>query len=76
MKQTLEYILKYLVDHPEDIRVEEVQEDDGIVLEVSANPEDMGKIIGRNGRIIRAIRDVIKIMATKEDVFVDVALME
>jgi predicted RNA-binding protein YlqC (UPF0109 family) len=76
MKDTLIFILKKIVDHPDDISVEEISEESRTVLQIHANPEDIGKIIGKSGRIIKALRDLIKLMATKQNVYVDVILDE
>ena len=76
MKKTLEFILSQLVDHPDDIHVVEENTEHGSVLVIHANPEDIGKIIGKSGRIIRAIRDLIKIMAAKHEAYIDVVLAE
>ena len=76
MKDTLVYILEHLVDHPEAIVVEEVAQEAGMTLRVQAHQDDMGKIIGKSGRIIRAIRDLIKIIAAKHNTYVDVVLAE
>lgn len=76
MKKTLESLLAELVDHPEDIKVTEENSERGTVLVIHANQEDIGKIIGKSGRIIRAIRDLIKIIAAKHEAFVDVVLAE
>lgn len=76
MKDTLLYILTQLVDHPDDVTVDEEQHEQGTVLIIHANPLDLGKIIGKSGRIIRAIRDLVKLMATKKGMYVDVELAE
>lgn len=76
MKQTLEYILKQIVEHPEEISVEESEVDTRITLLVHAHESDYGKIIGKSGRIIRALRDLIKLMAAKQGTYVDVVLSE
>ncbi len=76
MKDTLVFILSKLADHPDDIVVEETTDQDRTVFTIRANPEDMGKIIGKSGRIIRAVRDLIKLMATKQNAYVDVVLAE
>ncbi len=74
MKKTLEFILASLVDHPDEVTVEEHQENSRTILSIRAHQEDYGKIIGKNGRIIRAIRDLIKLMATKENIYADVVI--
>lgn len=82
MKDTLIYLLKAIVDHPDDIVVDEDVSEDlpaqsgKTTLTIHANPEDMGKVIGKSGRIIRALRDLVKLMAAKQGVYVDVILAE
>lgn len=76
MKKALEYIVSSIVDDPEKVTIEE-QEQDGIInFTIKVAKEDMGKIIGKNGRIIRAIRNVIKIPAIKKNQKINVALSE
>ena len=60
MKDLLTYIAKSLVENPDAVSVNEVAKEDGIVLELRVAPEDMGMVIGKNGRIAKAIRTVIK----------------
>lgn len=75
MKELLEYLTKGLVEHPDEVRVNEVQEDDGsLVLELSVAQEDYGTVIGRGGRTAAALRTVIKTAAVKDKrrVFVDI----
>ncbi len=76
MKDTLIFILQKLVDHPEDIVVDDTKDGDSTVLTIHAHAEDIGKIIGKSGRIIKALRDIIKLMATKEQTYVDVVIAE
>lgn len=76
MKDTLEYLVKNLVDHPDEAGVEERQGADATTLIIHVHPEDTGKIIGRGGRIIRALRDCIKAIATKHGAYVDIVLAE
>jgi predicted RNA-binding protein YlqC (UPF0109 family) len=76
MKDTLVFLLEKLVDHPEEIQVDEVNENSKIILTIHAAQEDLGKIIGKSGRIIKALRDLIKLMATKQNVYVDVVIAE
>lgn len=76
MKDTLLFILEKLVDHPESLRIDETDTDGKILLTVHADSSDMGKIIGKSGRIIKAIRDITKILATKHNAYVDVVVAE
>lgn len=76
MKDTLIFLVSQIVDHPEEVTVEEKQDGETLVLTIHVHPEDMGKVIGKSGRIIRALRDLIKVIATKRNQFVDVALFE
>ena len=75
MKELLEYLARGLVENPDAVRVNEVQEDDGaIVLELSVADDDYGNVIGRGGRTAAALRTVVKTAATKSKrrVFVDI----
>lgn len=67
MKQVLELIAKALVDHPEAVSVNEVAGDQSIVLELKVAEDDMGKVIGKQGRIAKAIRTVVKAAASREN---------
>lgn len=60
MKALVEFIARELVDHPEAVEVREVEDERGLRLELRVAPEDMGKVIGRQGRIARALRTVVK----------------
>jgi hypothetical protein len=75
MKDLLEYLARGLVEEPDEVLVNEVQEDDGVtVLELSVGEDDYGNIIGRGGRTASALRTIIKTAATKQKrrVFVDI----
>lgn len=76
MKDTLTYIVKTLVDHPDDIVVDEAMDGDATVLTIHAHPDDYGKVIGKSGRIIRALRDLMKVVAAKRNIYVDVEIAE
>ena len=67
MKELVEVIAKALVDNPDEVAVTESVKDDEIVLELTVAPSDMGKVIGKQGRIAKAIRSVVKVAASKED---------
>jgi predicted RNA-binding protein YlqC (UPF0109 family) len=59
MKALVETIAKALVDHPDEVRVNAVEKERSVVYELSVHPEDMGKIIGKQGRIAKALRTVV-----------------
>ncbi|CAM2953469.1 KH domain-containing protein [Hathewaya histolytica] len=67
VKELLEVIAKSLVDNPELVQVNEVAGEQSIILELKVCPEDMGKVIGKQGRIAKAIRTVVKAAAIKEN---------
>jgi predicted RNA-binding protein YlqC (UPF0109 family) len=66
MKELLEYLAKSLVDNPNEVQVKLLEAEKTVVLELRVSPEDMGKIIGKQGRIAQAIRTVIRAAAVKE----------
>ena len=67
MKELLEIIAKNLVDNPEQVSVSEIKGERSIVLELKVAPDDMGKVIGKQGRIAKAIRTVVKAAAGHDD---------
>ena len=67
MKEVVEIIAKALVDHPEDVVVDEKQEDRMTLIELHVASDDMGKVIGKQGRIAKAIRTVAKAAGTREN---------
>jgi predicted RNA-binding protein YlqC (UPF0109 family) len=76
MKDSLHYIVSAIVDSPDAVVVEE-QEGDGILnLIVTVAKEDMGKVIGKEGKVIRSIRNIMKIKAMKENIRVNISLAE
>jgi hypothetical protein len=75
MKELLEYLAQALVEHPDEVRVKEVNEGDGAsVLELSVADDDYGNVIGRGGRTASALRTLIKSVAARQQrrVFVDI----
>ena len=76
MKELVEVIAKELVDDPESVVVNEREEKKTTVLEVRVAESDMGKVIGKQGRIAKAIRSVVKAAAAKEDKKVIVDIMD
>jgi uncharacterized protein len=75
-RAVLEYVTAWLVDHPEDVAISETEGERGPTLEISVNPEDIGKIIGRQGRIIRALRTVARAAAQREGENVSVEVVD
>jgi uncharacterized protein len=67
LKQLIEVITKALVKNPEQVVIKEIQDKDTWVYEITVAPEDMGKVIGKQGRIAKAIRSVVKASALREN---------
>ncbi len=65
MKELIEYIAKALVDHPEQVRVTEIEGDRTSVIELAVAKEDLGKVIGKQGRTARAMRTILNAASTK-----------
>ncbi|MGN0414184.1 MAG: KH domain-containing protein [Agathobacter sp.] len=76
MKELVEVIAKALVDSPEEVVVTETESEKGTILELRVAQSDMGKVIGKQGRIAKAIRSVVKAAASKEDKKVIVEIMQ
>ena len=76
MKELVEVIAKSLVDYPDEVQVTETENDKAVVLELKVAQSDMGKVIGKQGRIAKAIRTVVKAAASKEDRKVIVVIMQ
>ncbi len=66
MKELLEFLARSLVDHPDQVRGEEIETSDGVLLRLTVAKEDVGKVIGKQGRIARAIRTVVKASAVRD----------
>lgn len=75
MKDLVVQITRALVDHPEDVNVVRREHNNQILLEITVNPEDVGKIIGKQGRIIKAIRTVVKACAIRDNCKIAVELL-
>lgn len=76
MKELVEVIAKALVDHPDQVNVTETESDRSILVELRVAQEDMGKVIGKQGRIARSIRSVVKAAASKQDKKVIVEIVQ
>ncbi len=66
LKELLEYLAKSLVDHPEEVRVELTETDAVVALRLSVAKDDIGKVIGKQGRIARALRTLVKVSAIRD----------
>ena len=76
MKELLLYMAKNLVDNPDAVSVTEISDEEGLVLELRVAPEDMGKVIGRQGRIAKEIRTILKTVAQRDGVKVAVEIVD
>ena len=76
MNELILYIAKHLVDHPDEVTVTEVVSEDGIVYELRVAPSDMGKVIGRQGRIAKEIRAVVRSVAQRAGKKVSVDIVD
>ena len=76
MKELVEVIAKALVDNPDEVSVTETENEKALVLELRVAQSDMGKVIGKQGRIAKAIRSVVKAAASKEDKKVIVEIVQ
>ena len=72
----LTYLARRLVDDPDAVRVEREEGEDGVVLRLHVAPDDVGKVIGRNGRIVRALRTVVRASAGRSHERVSVEIAE
>jgi hypothetical protein len=66
MKELLDYLAKALVDHPEDVQIEMIEGERSVILQLKVHPDDVGKVIGKQGRIAQALRTLVKAAATKQ----------
>jgi len=68
VKELVEYMARGLVEHPDQVRVEEEEDRDRIIFHLEVAEGDMGKVIGKEGRIANAMRNLLKVAATRENV--------
>jgi predicted RNA-binding protein YlqC (UPF0109 family) len=67
MRELVEFLARALVEDPDSVQVEEVEEDGDLVLEVTVGPDDLGRLIGRGGRVANAIRTIAKAASAQSD---------
>jgi len=76
MKKALAYILSSIVDNPDKVKINEEEENGMTNLTIKVDSGDMGKVIGKNGKVIRAIRNVMKVKAIKQNKRINIELAE
>ena len=76
MKEVLEYVARHLVDDPEAVEVTEVEGERSILLQLRVAPDDMGKVIGKRGRTVRAIRSLVRAAASRQGLSTMVEIVE
>jgi len=74
-KELVEYVARSLVDDPEAVKVDVVREDDATVIELHVAEDDMGKVIGRNGSVAKALRTLLKVTAAREGTSVQLEII-
>lgn len=72
----LEYIVKTLVDHPDDVRIKRTVDEMGVLMNLDVHPEDMGKVIGRSGNTAKAIRILLRVVGMKNNARVNLKINE
>ncbi len=75
-QEFLEYIVKGLVDNPDDVKVTKTIDDMGVLLTLEVNPEDMGQVIGRQGATAKAMRTLVRVCGMKSQARVNVKIYE
>jgi predicted RNA-binding protein YlqC (UPF0109 family) len=76
MKNFVEYLLVRLIDHPDDLQVTEEETPEGLKVLISVNPEDMGRVIGKGGKVIKAVRKLVQVKAARDSIYVRVEIVE
>lgn len=75
-QQFLEYVVKALVDNPNDVKINRTVDEMGVLLTLSVNKDDMGKVIGRSGQTAKAIRTILRVVGMKNDARVNLKIEE
>ncbi len=75
-EEFLEFVVKGLVEHPEDVKINRVVDEMGVLLTLDLNPEDMGKVIGRSGNTAKAIRTLLRVVGMKHNARVNLKIKE
>lgn len=75
-QQFVEFVLKTIVDQPDDVKVDRTVDEMGVLLTVTVHPDDMGKVIGKSGQTAKAIRSLLKVVGAKNDARVNMKIIE
>jgi hypothetical protein len=75
-KDFVEFVVKSIVDHPEDVQIERVVDEMGVLISLKINPEDMGQIIGRQGSTAKSIRTLLRVIGAKNNARVNFKIVE
>ncbi|MCK4698482.1 MAG: KH domain-containing protein [Dehalococcoidia bacterium] len=75
MKELIEFIVKAIVNNPDDVVVTEEQSEGGVLLKLQVNQEDMGRVIGKQGRVVQAMRTLLRVIAAKAGTRVELVVM-
>ena len=72
----VDFVVKALVDHPEDVKTERTVDERGVLISLHINPEDMGYVIGRRGQNARALRTLLRLVGARKNSFVNLKIVE
>ena len=75
-KDFLEYVVKSIVDHPDDVEVDRKVDEMGVLLSLTVNPEDMGEVIGRSGNTAKSLRTLLRIVGLRSNARVNLKILE
>jgi len=75
-QEFLEFLIKSIVDHPEDVKIERKVDEMGVLLSLKVNPQDMGQVIGRQGSTAKSIRSLLRIVGVKNNARVNLKIEE
>lgn len=75
MKELIEFIAKAIVNNPDEVVVTEEQSEGGVLLKLQVNQEDMGRVIGKQGRVVQAMRTLLRVIAAKAGTRVELVVM-
>jgi uncharacterized protein len=75
-KEFVEYVVKAIVDHPDQVEVKRSIDEMGVLIELTVSPEDMGKIIGKEGKTAKSIRTLLRVLGAKNDARLNLKIVE